>query len=303
MDCSDPYTQPPSFVMSSSVTNKSLDSLTLSAVSINGPSSTASSTHSNYTTQHSNQDYFSIKPKLKVSISNEISSTRSSEIIPGNPLLFSPLDCTNSEMDEEDDFEDDEDDENLGLINPLHHKSSHGQILDYSPLTPFTEPPSASLSKPSFTSHSPVSENIDINLVIRRKSANPATYNFLIVDDNIINIKILERILFKLYPNCNIKKLQDPTKVANAIKTHKFDVVFLDIEMPEITGVDISREMRQQPVFNLVGIIAVTTRTMAHDLLVYETVGIDYTFAKPLTYNYDFVMDRIDEVIRNRILT
>ncbi|KAK6456075.1 stress response regulator protein 1 [Scheffersomyces xylosifermentans] len=261
------------------------------------PASTASSISSNYTTSltNSGEDYFSLKPKLSVSISRDISSIRSKKNGTNDPkpVLSSPLDySTNSDMDEEDEFDDDA---SLDLMD--RHRLELES--DYSPSTPYIDTPTATIDK-SILSRSPENESIDISLIIKKNLSNFTSYNFLIVDDNLINIKILEKVLMKLYPNCNIKKLVDPTKVAGIVQSHQFDVVFLDIEMPQITGVELSKDMRRQSKFDSVGIIAVTSRSLPEDLSVYNSVGIDYTFSKPLTYNYDYMMDRIDGVIQTR---
>lgn len=125
-------------------------------------------------------------------------------------------------------------------------------------------------------------------------------YNFLLVDDNFINLKILERILLKLFPNCAIVKTQDSTKIMALLHSKVFDVAFIDIEMPVVTGIELAKMIRMEDTLNLVGIIAVTTKSLPSDRIIYENAGIDHTFAKPLNYSFDHIISCIDKVIKSR---
>mmetsp|Transcript_1195 Transcript_1195/g.1200 ORF Transcript_1195/g.1200 Transcript_1195/m.1200 type:complete len:243 (+) Transcript_1195:79-807(+) len=134
----------------------------------------------------------------------------------------------------------------------------------------------------------------------RKFTPDTNAYKFLLVDDNFINLKILERILLKLYPNCTIVKTQDSTKIMTLLHSQAFDVAFLDIEMPVFTGIELAKMIRMEETLNLVGIIAVTTKSLPSDRIIYEKAGIDYTFAKPLNYSFDHIISCIDKVIKSR---
>ena len=131
---------------------------------------------------------------------------------------------------------------------------------------------------------------------------NMSQYRFLLVDDNSINLKILTKILLRLYPRAHIVELCDSTSVlAYLASTPPFDCVFLDIEMPVVSGTELAYRIRQSPKLCRLPLIAVTTRTQEEDLAQYKDVGIDWTFGKPFNYPYRVVLDLVDNVLRQRI--
>ncbi|MEM9031150.1 MAG: response regulator, partial [Pseudomonadota bacterium] len=108
-----------------------------------------------------------------------------------------------------------------------------------------------------------------------------ALLDILLVDDNAINRKIGSKILRRL-------KL-DPIVVENAAaalaacQTRRFDVVFMDIEMPEMDGVTATAELRQllapqQHPY----IVALTANAMAQDRESYLRSGMDDYLSKPI---------------------
>ena len=108
-----------------------------------------------------------------------------------------------------------------------------------------------------------------------------ALLDVLLVDDNAINRKIGSKILRRL-------KL-DPTVVDSAAdalaacQTRSFDVVFMDIEMPEMDGVTATAELRKSlaPERHPY-IVALTANAMAQDRESYLRSGMDDYLSKPI---------------------
>ncbi|CCE82023.1 Piso0_002716 [Millerozyma farinosa CBS 7064] len=125
---------------------------------------------------------------------------------------------------------------------------------------------------------------------------------FLAVDDNQINLRILTRMLNKLYPCAEVISTQDPATVMDMVSTGIFDVVFLDIEMPEVSGVELAEMIRAESTYDRTGLIAVTTKAMPSDIKLYDTLGIDHTFGKPLSKSATNLLSRIEAVIEKRRL-
>lgn len=131
---------------------------------------------------------------------------------------------------------------------------------------------------------------------------NQTPLKFLLVDDNVINLKILARILSRIYPHSFIVQVEDLTNVLKLIAQEHFDVVFLDIEMPNMSGTDIAAAIRGTlDRYARLGLIAVTTKHLPCDLEEYGRLGIDFTLAKPLNYSYNYISACIESVMARRL--
>lgn len=69
---------------------------------------------------------------------------------------------------------------------------------------------------------------------------------FLVVDDSKISRKwLIEMIPKKIAENANIIEGENGEDAINLFKEHKPDVVFLDITMPVIDGIDALKQIRE----------------------------------------------------------
>lgn len=124
------------------------------------------------------------------------------------------------------------------------------------------------------------------------------TVRFLCVDDNEINLRILVRVLQRLYPNCEIDLLvMSHTITISEDSLQHYDAIFLDIEMPLVTGIDLARAVRRLAGLNHVAVIAVTTKFLRGDVLFYETTGFDLTIPKPFLFGYSHMRNHINEAM------
>lgn len=127
-------------------------------------------------------------------------------------------------------------------------------------------------------------------------------YTFLIVDDNEINLRILSRMLRKLYPIASVRTVQHSAAVETTeTALLHFDIIFLDIEMPQVSGTEIAARVRGQKELDHVALVAFTTRYSSLDLDLYRRVGFDYTFGKPLE-NHNFIQQKVEQVLRMRLM-
>ncbi len=71
------------------------------------------------------------------------------------------------------------------------------------------------------------------------------TYSILIVDDNDINLVLLGKILE--LEGYQISKAHNGTEAIQAVMNRMPDLSILDVMMPDISGFDLCRKLRQPP--------------------------------------------------------
>jgi signal transduction histidine kinase/ActR/RegA family two-component response regulator len=104
----------------------------------------------------------------------------------------------------------------------------------------------------------------------------------LVVDDHDINRRAVELILAPL--GCDIASAADGLAALAQCETGVFDVIFMDVRMPELDGRETTRRLRAGGGPNAgVPVIAVTADTAPEDIAACMAAGMNYFVSKPLT--------------------
>ena len=104
----------------------------------------------------------------------------------------------------------------------------------------------------------------------------------LVVDDHAINRRAVELILSPL--GCDIATAADGLVALKLCGTDTYDVIFMDVRMPELDGRETTRRIRAGGGINAaVPIIAVTADTSPEDVAACMEAGMTYFVSKPLT--------------------
>ncbi|MBE7513638.1 MAG: response regulator [Anaerolineales bacterium] len=101
----------------------------------------------------------------------------------------------------------------------------------------------------------------------------------LIIDDNLGNINVLQHMLAQ--EGLTSTAIQDAAAVESRLASlPTTDVVFIDLEMPDVSGYDIFHLLKGQPAFKQARFIACTVHTMEiHNA---REIGFDSFLGKPL---------------------
>jgi len=102
-----------------------------------------------------------------------------------------------------------------------------------------------------------------------------------VVEDNEKNMKLFKAIL-KLIPDLEIFTETRGDLGLELIKSGDPDLIILDIQLPEISGLDMTRELRKIDRFKNVPIIAVTSFAMKGDKERILEAGVDKYVPKPI---------------------
>jgi len=99
----------------------------------------------------------------------------------------------------------------------------------------------------------------------------------LIIDDEPLAIDVIKNHLEQISEIELLETFQNPLKAFEFIKDHQVDLIFLDIEMPILTGVDFVKSLENPPK------IIFTTAHRDYAVVSYELNVIDYLL-KPISF-------------------
>jgi two-component system sensor histidine kinase/response regulator len=104
----------------------------------------------------------------------------------------------------------------------------------------------------------------------------------LVADDNAINQQVAEAMLLKL--GCSVMVVSDGAEAVDAVKTHKFDVVLMDMYMPGTDGLEATRSIRdfESELGGHIRIVAMTASALESDREMCRKAGMDEFLSKPM---------------------
>ena len=103
----------------------------------------------------------------------------------------------------------------------------------------------------------------------------------LIVEDNEMNMRLFSDLL-EVNKHTTIKCL-DGLKALELVKTEKPDLVIMDIQMPEISGLEVTAQIRKTPKISKTKILAVSAFAMDGDKERILKAGCDGYISKPIS--------------------
>lgn len=101
--------------------------------------------------------------------------------------------------------------------------------------------------------------------------------NCLIVDDEPLARELIRNHIQKLDNLEIVAECGDAMKALEALRTHKIDLMFMDIQMPQITGIEFLKTLKHPPQ------VIITTAYREYALEGFELDVVDYLL-KPITF-------------------
>ncbi len=103
----------------------------------------------------------------------------------------------------------------------------------------------------------------------------------LIVEDNALNLKLMRDLL----EASNIATLQtkDGTRALERVREHRPDIVLMDIQLPDVSGLDVTRQLKADAELRDIPIIAVTALALRGDEERVLEAGCDAYISKPIS--------------------
>lgn len=101
--------------------------------------------------------------------------------------------------------------------------------------------------------------------------------NCLIVDDDPMNLKIIESFVDQTDFLNKIDTCADAIEASNVLKTKKVDLIFLDVEMPQMSGLELIESLQEKP------LVVMITSKEKYAVDAFDLEVTDYV-VKPVTY-------------------
>lgn len=114
-------------------------------------------------------------------------------------------------------------------------------------------------------------------------------HDILVVEDNRQNYELVEFLLTEA--GLKVRRARDAEQLYQEMQCKVPSIVLMDIELPGADGLSLLRDLRQDPAFNGLTIIALTAHALPGDRQRFLRQGCDGYLAKPID-----VASFVDEV-------
>lgn len=108
----------------------------------------------------------------------------------------------------------------------------------------------------------------------------PPTEGILIVDDNPSNTRLLSYVLRRA--GYSVRTASDATEALVAVAECRPRLIFMDIQLPGMSGLDVARQLKADPTTRGIPIIAATAYAMTGDAERAREAGCDDYVTKPI---------------------
>ena len=101
----------------------------------------------------------------------------------------------------------------------------------------------------------------------------------LVIEDNEVNLRLASIILTSV--GHEVLSACDATSGLEAARTGSPEVILMDIQLPEVDGLAVTRELKADPATAAIPVVAVTAFAMMGDKERFLAAGFDGYLAKP----------------------
>ena len=124
----------------------------------------------------------------------------------------------------------------------------------------------------------------EVEAIGGRREVDPAPTHLkvLLAEDNVVNQQVAQLMLARL--GHRVDTVSNGSEAVQAVRRAAYDVVLMDVHMPEMDGLEASRQIRAQapPERRDVPIVALTASAMAEDRDACLEAGMDAVLTKPV---------------------
>jgi two-component system cell cycle response regulator DivK len=107
------------------------------------------------------------------------------------------------------------------------------------------------------------------------------TKSVLIVEDNELNMKLFRDLLDA--NGYDTVETRDGLEVLDLAREHHPDLILMDIQLPEISGLEVTKQLKQDDELKSIPVVAVTSNAMKGDEEKIREGGCEAYIAKPIS--------------------
>lgn len=104
--------------------------------------------------------------------------------------------------------------------------------------------------------------------------------NVLVVDDNAVNLKLARLLLTS--EGFTVRTATDAREALEALDGFDPEVILMDVQLPDIDGLELTRRLKSDPRWSAVPVVALTAYAMKSDEERAMAAGCDLFLTKPV---------------------
>ena len=108
-----------------------------------------------------------------------------------------------------------------------------------------------------------------------------AARKVLIVEDNVLNMKLFNDLLEA--HGYTTLQVMDGLEVLQIARLHRPDLILMDIQLPEVSGLEITKQLKADEELRSIPVLAVTAFAMRGDEEKIQQAGCDGYMTKPIS--------------------
>jgi signal transduction histidine kinase len=123
---------------------------------------------------------------------------------------------------------------------------------------------------------------------------------FLVVDDHAVNRLLVQRRLKTTWPQAQVIELVDGAQAVAWLQDHECDLIFMDMLMPVMDGIEATHRIRQLPNPQTANtlVVGLTANVNAQDLGRFQEAGLNGLHLKP--YDWAELCKEVDDLLMAR---
>ncbi len=130
---------------------------------------------------------------------------------------------------------------------------------------------------------------------LRYVADNTALRSLLYVEDNPANLLLVEQVIER-YPHIHMLSARDGQQGIALARAQLPEVILMDINLPDISGVEALQRLRQDPATMHIPVIALSANAMQHDIETAREAGFSSYLTKPVKLNE--LLDALNDILQ-----